>query len=59
MNRRALIRELTRQGCHLERNGSRHDIYVNSKTGQKAPIPRHNEIKNSLCELILRQLGLK
>ena len=59
MNRRELIRELTREGCQLERHGKRHDLYVNPKTGQKAPIPRHNEIKNSLCELIRKQLGLK
>ena len=59
MNRRELIRELTRQGCYLERHGSRHDLYVNPKTGQKAPLPRHNEIKNSLAELIRRQLGLQ
>ncbi|HEY0514662.1 MAG TPA: type II toxin-antitoxin system HicA family toxin [Thermoanaerobaculia bacterium] len=59
MNRRDLIRELTRKGCHLERHGGRHDIYVNPANGRKAPIPRHNEIKNSLCSLIRRQLGIE
>lgn len=59
MNRRELIRELTRHGCHLDRHGKRHDLYVNPQNGRRAPVPRHTEIKNSLCELIRRQLGLK
>jgi mRNA interferase HicA len=59
LNRRELIRELTRQGCYLERHGKRHDLYGNPQNGRKAPVPRHTEIKDSLCELIRRQLGLK
>jgi hypothetical protein len=59
VKRRALIRELTRAGCYLHRHGKRHDIYVNPETGQKAPIPRHTEIKNSLCGLIYKQLGIE
>lgn len=59
MKRRDLIRELVEEGCYLKRHGKRHDIYINPKNGKKAPIPRHPEIKESLCELIERQLGLK
>ncbi|MGA8848473.1 MAG: type II toxin-antitoxin system HicA family toxin [Dehalococcoidia bacterium] len=59
MKRRDLIRELVEEGCYLRRHGRRHDIYINPKNGKKAPIPRHSEIKESLCELIKRQLGLK
>ncbi len=59
MKRRDLVRELVEQGCYLRRHGKRHDIYINPKNGKKAPIPRHPEIKESLCELIKRQLGLK
>ncbi|HEX4497062.1 MAG TPA: type II toxin-antitoxin system HicA family toxin [Thermoanaerobaculia bacterium] len=59
MNRRELLRELTRKGCHLERHGGRHDIYVNPVNGRKVPIPRHNEVKNSLCDLIRKQLGIE
>ena len=59
MKRRAFIRELTKAGCYLKRRGKKHDIYVNPKTGRKAPVPRHTEIKDSLCELIRKQLGLK
>jgi mRNA interferase HicA len=59
VKRRDLIRELVEQGCYLRRHGRKHDIYINPKNGKKAPIPRHPEIKESLCELIKRQLGLK
>jgi predicted RNA binding protein YcfA (HicA-like mRNA interferase family) len=59
VKRRDLIRELVNGGCYLRRRGKRHDIYVNPKNGKKAPVPRHSEIKESLCELIRRELGLE
>jgi len=59
VKRRDLVRELVAEGCYLKRHGRKHDIYINPKNGKKAPIPRHPEIKESLCELIKRQLGLK
>jgi len=59
LKRRDLLKELVKAGCYLKRHGARHDIYINPKIGKKAPIPRHNEIKESLCELIRKQLGLK
>ena len=58
MNRQDFIRELVQAGCHLLRHGKRHDIYRNPANGRQAPVPRHREIRNSLCELIRRQLGL-
>ncbi|MFC1817254.1 type II toxin-antitoxin system HicA family toxin [Thermodesulfobacteriota bacterium] len=58
MNRREFIRELIKEGCFLYRHGSKHDLYCNPKTKKKAPIPRHKEIKNSLCALIKNQLDL-
>ncbi|MBC8462265.1 MAG: type II toxin-antitoxin system HicA family toxin [Deltaproteobacteria bacterium] len=58
MNRSELIRELVRGGCFLYRHGAKHDIYMNPRRGRKAPVPRHKEIKNTLCDLIRRQLGL-
>lgn len=59
MKRRDFIQELTDAGCYLSRHGRKHDIFVNPKNGRKAPVPRHSEIKNTLCELIRKQLGLK
>ena len=58
MKRSELVRELTAAGCLLERHGKKHDIYVNPNSGRKAPVPRHQEIANSLCQVIKRQLGL-
>ncbi|MBU0493400.1 MAG: type II toxin-antitoxin system HicA family toxin [Chloroflexi bacterium] len=59
MKRRAFVRELMAAGCRLQRHGKKHDIYVNPANGRKVPVPRHSEIKDSLCELIRAQLGLK
>ncbi len=59
MKRKDFIKFIIKEGCYLKRHGTNHDIYVNPKTGRKAPIPRHKEIKNTLCVLIKKQLGLK
>jgi hypothetical protein len=59
VKRTALVQELTEAGCYLERHGKRHDIFVNPRNGKKAPIPRHAEIKESLCRLIKTQLGIE
>ena len=58
MKRRDFIRELVDVGCYLRRRGKRHDIYMNPRNGKMAPVPRHLEIKESLCDLIRKQLGL-
>jgi len=52
------IRELVSAGCYLKRHGKRHDIYMNPINGKQAPVPRHPEIKESLCNLIRKQLGI-
>ena len=59
MNRSEFVRELTQGGCRLLRHGARHDIYENAANGQRAPVPRHAEIRDSLCRLIRRQLGME
>ena len=58
MKRKELIRALKRKGCLLLRSGSRHDIYINPKTGQKQPVPRHTEIDNVLAKHISKYLGV-
>ncbi|MCL5987043.1 MAG: type II toxin-antitoxin system HicA family toxin [Actinobacteria bacterium] len=58
MRRTELLKQLRKAGCMLLRRGSRHDIYINPKTGQKQPIPRHSEIDNSLVNHIKKYLGL-
>jgi len=52
VKRQELIRTLAKAGGILLRHGKKHDIYLNTKNDRKAPIPRHTEIRNTLCELI-------
>lgn len=58
MKRRKFIRELVKAGCYMDRHGKRHDIYINPRNGRKAPVPRHAEIKDSLCKIIRKQLEI-
>ena len=58
MKRKQFLRDLKRSGCILDRPGSRHDIYINPRTGQKQPVPRHTEIDNDLAKHIRKYLGL-
>ena len=59
MKRREFVRELIERGCHLKRHGASHDLYLNPASGRVAPVPRHNEIKNTLARAIRKQLGLE
>jgi len=59
LKRNQFIKELVRKGCYLKRRGGQHDIYANPKNGRIVPIPRHSEIKETLCQLIRKQLRLK
>jgi len=58
MKRSELLKQLKKEGCILLRPGSRYDIYINPKTGQKQPIPRHSEIDNDLAKHIKKYLGI-
>lgn len=58
MKRYVLIRYLIEHGCVLLCHGKKHDIYQNPKNGKKAPSPRHNETKDSLSDLIKKQLEI-
>jgi len=57
MKRRDLIAELERTGGVLLRNGAKHDIYHNPKTGKSEPVPRHREINELLAKKIIRSLS--
>jgi len=46
------IKELVNAGCYLKRHCKKHDIYANPNNNRQAPVPRHPEIKESLCKLI-------
>lgn len=56
MKRIELIKLIGEMGCVLIRHGKRHDWYQNSVTKMAQPVPRHNEIKDSLAKHILKML---
>ena len=53
-----LIRHLTQLGCHLNRQGARHEIYVNPANGNRTAVPRHREVKDTTARKICDQLGI-
>lgn len=67
MNRDALIRRITSQGCILYRHGARHDIYINllpdrsslSQDIQRSMIPRQAYSGISRVRSALRVIGEK
>jgi hypothetical protein len=58
MKRQQFIRELEQAGCVFGRDGAKHDIDRDTANGREAPILSHLEIRESLCRLIKKQLGL-
>ncbi len=56
MKRKDLIHAIEEIGCVLIRHGGRHDWYQNPATKISQPVPRHNEIKDSLAKHILKML---
>ena len=58
MKRNALLKHLQESGCTLKREGKKHSWYVNSINGKLSAVPRHTEIKNTMCDEICKQLGI-
>jgi predicted RNA binding protein YcfA (HicA-like mRNA interferase family) len=56
MKRRELLKILKEAGCELVRHGGKHDWYLNPKTKQSQPVPRHNEINEILAKSIIKTL---
>jgi len=57
VKRATLIKQLKSMGCILLRHGGKHDWYQNEKTKVSQPIPRHNEIAESLAKHIVKMLA--
>jgi mRNA interferase HicA len=57
MKRKELIKKITSAGCILIRHGAHHDLYKNPATGKRQPIPRHDEIDESLAKHIIKELA--
>ncbi|MCL1812594.1 MAG: type II toxin-antitoxin system HicA family toxin [Treponema sp.] len=58
MKRSEFIKILAKNEVIFFRNGSNHDIYIQSKTGKKVSVPRHGEIDNILVKEILKELQI-
>ena len=58
MKRIKLIQYLNNNGCALRREGAGHSIYENFITGKRTSIPRHSEIKDTVCNEICKQLEI-
>ena len=53
-------RELRNLGCNKESEGSKHEHWINPKTGQRFRLSRHNhEISQKLLRDIEKQAGVK
>lgn len=52
---------LKKNGCRFLKDGTRHDIWINEKTGRKFTVPRHqsHEVAESTLNSILKSAGLK
>jgi mRNA interferase HicA len=58
MKRRKLIKYLEINECFKLREGAKHSLYKNTKTGDISTVPRHPDIKESLCRKICRDLNI-
>jgi len=58
MKRTQFLKYLAANHCPIKREGSDHTIVMNLETGKKTSVPRHEEIKNSLCNEICKQLDI-
>ncbi|HRY16074.1 MAG: type II toxin-antitoxin system HicA family toxin [Candidatus Competibacteraceae bacterium] len=59
MKRNHLIKHLSKQGCELVREGGRHSIWKNRKSGEMTAVPRHPEIKDLMAKKICHDLGIE
>lgn len=55
-----LMRLLVKAGCYLYRRGSRHDMWMNPKTGKTFAVPRHKteELKPGTLAAIKEKAGI-
>jgi len=56
VKRNLLLRLIRKQGAIFVRHGSKHDIYINPRTGVIEQVPRHSDIEENLAKNIIRNL---
>jgi len=59
MKRSKLIQHLTKNGCVLLREGSRHSIWKNENNGEMTAVPLHSEIKDFMAHKICKDLKIE
>ena len=52
MKRNKFIKYLEDHDCYKLREGAKHTLYKNSKSGDISTVPRHPDIKENLCRKI-------
>lgn len=52
------MQHLRKHGCYLKREGRRHSLWTNPKTGAVEAVPRHVEIADQLAKKICRSLSV-
>ena len=57
MKRKDLIKMLERNGWKKAREGANHTVYTKGK--EMEPVPRHQEIAETLAKAIIKRRGLK
>lgn len=58
MKRQKFIKHLNNHNCTLDRNGGKHDIYINNDTGEWSTVPRHRTLRKFTAFSICKQLGI-
>jgi predicted RNA binding protein YcfA (HicA-like mRNA interferase family) len=56
MKRCALIKILKNNGCIFIKHGSKHDQYMQPRTGKTDQVPRHPKISEETAKSIIRNL---
>jgi len=56
MKRGALLKILKKNGCVFIKHGSKHDQYMQPRTGAIDQVPRHPKIAEELAKSIIRNL---
>ena len=46
MKQLQLLKHFREHGCVLHREGAKHSVYQNTRTGKRTTVPRHCEIDN-------------
>lgn len=58
MKRADLVRHLQKHGCALLREGAKHSVFLNPRSGRVSTVPRHREINDYLAIKICRDLDV-